>query len=105
MIWAVCNPLSHGRGEGVIIVKVLLFDCVVAAQFNGMHALWESQLRSSQRKSVVFFVSLCLRTLSSGVNTILNISVDNTIESANRRQGKDRQFEIKRCSIRKRLTW
>ena len=44
--------------HGVIIVKVILFDCVVAAQFNGMHALLESQLRSSQRKSVVFFVTL-----------------------------------------------
>ena len=36
---------------------------------------------------------------------ILNISVDNTIERAYRGQEKDRQFEIKRYSIRKRLTW
>ena len=35
----------------------------------------------------------------------LNISVENTIESAHRGQGKHGQFDIKRYSIRKRLTW
>ena len=35
----------------------------------------------------------------------LNISVETTIESAHRGQGKHRQFDIKRYSIRKRLTW